>query len=263
VTGASAAWSRVAEEYARSILPDFVPVARTLCAYLEVGPADRVVDVACGPGTAALVAAELGAREVIGVDFAPDMVRVARARAEAAGRAGRVRFLEGDARSLPLDDLSADVVLSTFGVVFAPEPERAVSELARILVPNGRLGITAWPRDGAVGRYYDRIYRHIPAPVGPDAHRWGDPAEARALLEPRFEVLLAQAIEVPFDAPSAGEAWRRLRSSGRVATAYDALDPAARAAMDDDLLTFFGEHADRSGRVRWSRQALLVCARRS
>jgi ubiquinone/menaquinone biosynthesis C-methylase UbiE len=258
----AAAWSRVAEEYARYILPDFVPAARTLCAYLEVGPADRVVDVACGPGTAALVAAELGAREVIGVDFAPDMLRVAGQRAESAGVAARVRFLEGDATALPLDDMSAEVALSSFGVVFAPDPEGAVAELARVLVPHGRLGMTAWPRDRGVGQYYARIYRHLPAPQGHDSHRWGDPAQARAWLEPHFELLLAQTIDVPLDAPSPADAWQRLRSSGRVSAGYAALDAAARDAMDRDLHAFFAEHADGSGRVRWPREALVLCARR-
>ncbi len=258
----SAAWSRVAEEYARYILPDFVPAARALCAYLEIGPADRVVDVACGPGTAALVAAELGARQVVGVDFAPDMLRVAAGRAESAGVAARVRFLEGDATALPLDDMSADVAVSSFGVVFAPDPERAVAELARVLVPRGRLGMTAWPRERGVAQYYARIYRHLPKPPGHDSHRWGDPVQARAWLEPYFELLLAQTIEVPLDAPSAEEAWRRLRSSGRISAGYAALDAAARAAMDRDLHTFFAEHADASGRVRWPREALVLCARR-
>src|SRR5947209_18444841 len=104
------------------------PVAQSVVARAELGPGDRVVDLACGTGNAALLAAALGAR-VIGVDAAPRLLHVARERAHAGGLA--VEFRQGDLLDLPVGDGAADVVLSVFGVVFAPDPASAVHEIAR------------------------------------------------------------------------------------------------------------------------------------
>src|SRR4051812_7563030 len=100
------AWSAVAREYARHIVPGFRPAAQALCASLDVHPGDRVLDVACGPGTAAFVARELGAAKVVGVDYAEEMVTVAR---ERAVDDPALDFRLGNALALPVPDGAFDV----------------------------------------------------------------------------------------------------------------------------------------------------------
>lgn len=251
------AWSAVARDYARHIVPGLRPAARALCSYLDVRAGERVLDVACGPGTAALVAHELGAR-VVGVDYAEEMIVLARELG--AGRT-ELEFQVANALALPLPDESFDVVLSNFGVIFAPEPERAVREMARVLVEGGRAGLTAWPRAGTMGEYYDLATRYIVMPESThDPHSWGDPERAGAWFGVAFDVLLLQSLDVPFHAPSAAEAWRVLRTStGRVAVGYAALEPEARRAMDADMEAYFRGFAGTDGRVEWPREALVVC----
>lgn len=113
---------------------------------LDIAANERVVDVACGTGNAAIPAAAAGAR-VTGVDLAPEMLQIARACTEEAGVA--VDWVEGDAEALPLPDGHADVVVSTFGCMFAPRHEVVADELARVLAPGGRLGLCAWTPDGS------------------------------------------------------------------------------------------------------------------
>jgi len=114
------------------IAEQFLPAARVLVESAAPGPGERVVDVGCGTGNAALLAAALGAR-VIGVDPASRLLEVARE--DAAARGLDAEFAVGDAAELPLDDGSADLVVSVFGVIFAPDAAAAVAELARVTPP--------------------------------------------------------------------------------------------------------------------------------
>jgi SAM-dependent methyltransferase len=117
----------------------------------DAGPlaGERVVDVGCGTGNAALLAAARGA-QVTGVDPALRLLDVARARAAAA--AVDATFLAGEAAALPLADNSADLMLSVFGVIFAPDPQAAAAELARVTADDGRILLTAWIPGGAISR---------------------------------------------------------------------------------------------------------------
>ena len=138
----SAAWGaapfeRVAEEIA--------DVHDNLVARLAPKPGERFLDVACGTGGVAERAAALGA-DVTGVDFAAELVDTARRRAEERGLA--VHYDVGDAEALPYDDASFDVVASCFGVMFAPNQDRAAAELARVCKPGGRIGLACWTAGG-------------------------------------------------------------------------------------------------------------------
>lgn len=146
----------------------------------------RVVDVACGTGNAAIEAAQEGA-SVTGIDLTPQLLRVARKRSQQAKAA--VEWLEGNAESLPLPDGSQDVCLSCLGVMFAPDRKAAASELARVLRPKGILGLLSWqpkqwddpfsaPMVEALG---------VPPEGTPLPTDWGDPLQADDLLAPYFE----------------------------------------------------------------------------
>jgi ubiquinone/menaquinone biosynthesis C-methylase UbiE len=228
---------------------------------LGVGPGDRVLDIACGPGTAAATARALGAHEVVGVDYAANMVVVAQA---AAGSDSALRYVAGNALALPFSSARFDVVVSTFGLIFAPDPILAVQEAARVLGSGGRLGLLAWPPNGSIGEYQRVAFRHLEiAPAAHDPFLWGVAAQARAWLEPAFEAVEVLPLEVPFEAASPAAAWTALSTAtGRVAAAYAELTLEQRARLDAEMIEFFTPFCDADGRVRWPRQAMMILARR-
>jgi ubiquinone/menaquinone biosynthesis C-methylase UbiE len=139
---------------------------------------DRVLDVACGTGNAALAAARRGAAAV-GVDAAADLVELATRRAR--GLDGDVRFVVGDALDLPVEDASFDAVVSVFGVIFAPDPDRAAAEVLRAVRPGGRIALTSWVPAGPINATGRLLWSAVSAPPS-DPPRWGDAAWASQIL---------------------------------------------------------------------------------
>src|SRR5688572_15403253 len=120
-------------------------VGETLCEAVDLQAGSRVLDVACGNGNASLAAARRWC-QVTGVDFVPALVEQARVRA--AAERLPATFQVGDAEALDFPDASFDYVLSTFGVMFAPDQERAARELARVCKPGGKIGLANWSPTG-------------------------------------------------------------------------------------------------------------------
>jgi SAM-dependent methyltransferase len=170
------------------------PAARVLVDHAAPVAGERVVDVGCGTGTAALLAAERGAR-VTGVDPAARLLEVGRA--EAAARGLDATFALGDAAALPLADAEADVVLSAFGVIFAPDPRAAAAELARVTAPGGRIVLSAWIPGGAIGDAVraagEAVRNALGAPAGPPPFPWHEREALAELFAPHgFEVTVAE-----------------------------------------------------------------------
>jgi SAM-dependent methyltransferase len=160
---------------------EFEPVAEAVVKQAELRPGERVLDLACGTGNAALLAAGHGAR-VVGVDSAGRLLGVARERARALGV--EVDFREGDLLELPVDDAAVDVVASVFGLIFAADPSRAVHEVARVVRPGGRVYVTAWIPAGPIdamlaasGRVLARLTQAPPRKRFP----WSDRAAVASL----------------------------------------------------------------------------------
>src|SRR5690606_26015107 len=128
-----------------------------------------------GTGNAAIRAAEAGG-VVTALDLTPEMFEAGRRRAAEAGV--EISWVEGDAEALPFDDASFDVVLSTFGVMFAPRHAVAARELVRVLRPGGRIGLATWVPDGTVGDMFRTVAAEMPAPppIAEPPLAWGDPA---------------------------------------------------------------------------------------
>ena len=162
-----------------------LPAAQAVVEAAKLGPDERVVDVGCGTGNAALLAARAGAH-VVGVDPAARLLDVARAAAAADGL--DATFVSGDAAAIPVDDASADAVLSVFAVIFAPDAGAAAAELARVLAPSGRIVLSAWDPDDAIVRMNgvaaDAVRQALGAPAGPPGFGWHDPQALAALFAP-------------------------------------------------------------------------------
>ena len=160
------------------------PVAEAVVAMAAPRAGDRVLDVACGTGNAALRAAAQGA-DVVGVDVSERLVGVARQRADEAGLSAE--FLVGDALALPVADASFDIVLSVFGVIFAPDPAQAIREVARVLRADGRAYITAWVPAGPINAMLTVVGRAVGRATGappPKRFAWSDGDAVRSIAEP-------------------------------------------------------------------------------
>jgi SAM-dependent methyltransferase len=140
---------------------DLWEMGARIVARVGVKPDEDVLDIACGTGNTAVRAAAAGGR-VVGVDITPELFEAGKREAAAAGV--EIQWVEGDAEALPFGDRSFDVVLSTFGVMFAPRHDVAASELLRVLRPGGRFCIFSWCPDGAVGKMFQSLAGYMPPP---------------------------------------------------------------------------------------------------
>jgi SAM-dependent methyltransferase len=180
-----------------------LPVARKVVDWARPAPGENVVDVGCGTGNGALLAAERGAH-VTGVDPAERLLEVARV--EAAARGLEATFVKGDAASIPLDDGAAHLVLSVFGVIFAPDAEAAAGELARVTAEDGRIVLSAWIPEGAISASVREARQTISAalgtPPGPPPFPWHEQDALDGLFGPHgFEVSLREEKQA-FGGPS-------------------------------------------------------------
>ena len=255
------AWSTVAREYARSIAPGFRPAARALGEFAGIAAGNRVLDVACGPGTAALEARGLGAGAITGVDYAAGMLEMAR---ELTRGQADFTFIEGNALELPVPDAAFDVAISNFGAIFAPDPLRVVSELARAVRPGGHAGLSAWLHDDVTAAYYELAYRHLERqPSSHDPYAWGIPAQAASWMGTAFTSIETRPLAVPMEGSSPAAIWEVLsHATGRVTAGYALLAASARREFDADMEQYFEQFRREEGSVLWPRQALLIRGRR-
>ena len=141
---------------------------------------DQVLDVAAGNGNATLAAARRGCR-VTSTDYVAGLLEHGAERARAEGL--QVSFQVADAEALPFADASFHKVLSTFGVMFAPDHARAAAEMVRVCKPGGRIGLANWTPDSLVGRMFKVLGRQLPPPAGVQSPSlWGVEAHLQSLF---------------------------------------------------------------------------------
>ena len=138
-------------------------VGEQLCEALDIRAGQRVLDVAAGNGNATLAAARRWCK-VVSTDYVPALLE--RGGERAAAERLEVEFQKADAEALPFADDSFDVVVSTFGVMFTPDQERAAAEMIRVCRPGGKIGLANWTPDGFIGQLFRTIGRHLPPPAG-------------------------------------------------------------------------------------------------
>ena len=223
---------------------DFGQIARTIKNVAEefmarqpLNPGSRVLDVACGTGNLAILAARRGC-VVSGIDLAGNLIDQARNRAAAEGL--RIDFKQGDAEALPFADCQFDLVVSTFGVMFAPRPNVAAAELLRVTRSGGQVALANWTPEGFLGNMFQVFKAHLPPPPAgvPSPMGWGDEATVLLRLRHGFaDVRLTRRIarmRYPFPPAETVEFFRQYY--GPTQRAFASLDDSAQAALRRDLV---------------------------
>lgn len=232
-TWMSGDFDRVARVYA--------PCAAAFVGRLALEPGERVLDVACGSGNLSLPAARAGA-VVTGIDIATNLVETARGRAQTEGL--HVYFDEGDAEQMPYGDSSFDVVMTMFGAMFAPRPEKAAAELLRVCRTGGRVAMANWTPTGFIGQMFKATAAHVPPPNIPSPLLWGDEVTVRARLREGVSDLRLTRRTVAFRLPmTPGQTVDFFREwYGPTLRAFASLDEDGRAALRRDLTRLWSEH---------------------
>jgi len=200
-------------------------------------PGSKVLDVACGTGNLAVIAARRGC-SASGIDIASNLISQARARAAAENL--RIDFQEADAEALPFADSQFDLVVSMFGVMFAPRPEVAVAELRRVTRPGGQIALANWTPEGFIGKMFNIFKAHLPPPPAgvPSPMGWGDEGTVRSRLQHGFaDVRLNRRIALmryPFPPAETVEFFRQYY--GPTQRAFASLDASAQSALRRDLV---------------------------
>jgi SAM-dependent methyltransferase len=219
-------------------------VGELLCEGVDLRAGERVIDVAAGNGNATLAAARRFAL-VTSTDYVPALLTRGKRRAEAEGL--DVIFEVADAEALPYPDASFDVVLSTFGVMFAPDHEQAAGELTRVCRPGGRIGIASWTPAGFLGKLLRVVAGHVPPIPGVRSPLlWGTEAHCQDLFSGAAAIAhTARHFAFRYRSPEHFvDVFRTYY--GPVHKAFAALEADRQAALEKDLIALLRQ-ADRGG----------------
>jgi SAM-dependent methyltransferase len=210
-------------------------VGESLCEALDLRAGERVLDVAAGNGNATLAAARRWC-SVVSTDYVPELLERGRARAAAEGLP--VRFEQADAENLPYTDHSFDVVMSTFGVMFTPDQDKAAAEMARVCKPGGRIGLANWTPSSFVGEIFKTMGKYLPPTVGLKSPAlWGTEARLRELFGARIDSMAIERKEFMFRYRSAAHWLEVFRTFyGPMHKAFAALDADKQDALTSDLI---------------------------
>jgi len=210
-------------------------VGESLCEALDLRAGERVLDVAAGNGNATLAAARRWCN-VVSTDYVPTLLERGRARASAEGLP--VQFEQADAENLPYPDHSFDAVLSTFGVMFTPDQDKAAAEMARACKPGGRIGLANWTPASFVGGIFKTIGKYVTPAAGVKSPAlWGTEARLHELFGERLDAISIERRDFVFRYHSAAHWLEVFRTFyGPMNKAFAALDGAKQEALGADLI---------------------------
>jgi ubiquinone/menaquinone biosynthesis C-methylase UbiE len=214
-------------------------VGETLCEAIDLRSTQRVLDVAAGNGNATLAAARRFC-EVVSTDYVPSLLD--RARERSAAERLPVVFQVADVENLPFPDQSFDVVLSTFGVMFAPNHERSASEMLRVVKSGGKIGVANWTPESFIGQLFKTMGQYLPPAAGLKSPAlWGTEGHLKMLFGDKASVSTTRKHFVfRYKSP---KHWLEIFKAfyGPVFKSFAALDPAIQTALETDLLALVGK----------------------
>jgi ubiquinone/menaquinone biosynthesis C-methylase UbiE len=216
--------------------------AESFVGRVGIRPGLRVLDVACGTGNSAIPAARAGA-DVTGVDIAPNSLAQARKRAVAEKLSAK--FEEGDAEALPFPDAAFDVVITMFGAMFAPRPDRVATELLRVCKPGGTIAMANWTPEGFVGKSFRATAELVPPPPGiPAPVLWGDEKVVRQRFASAVSKLSAERraarFQYPFPPEQVVELFREY--FGPTKMAFSRLDESGKKQLSTQMESLWRQH---------------------
>jgi len=210
-------------------------VGESLCEALDLRAGERVLDVAAGNGNATLAAARRWT-DVTSTDYVPALLERGRARASAEGLP--VQFEPADAENLQFGDAHFDVVMSTFGVMFTPDQEKAAAEMARVCKPGGRIGLANWTPSSFIGELFKLMGRYLPPPAGVKSPAlWGTEERLRELFGSRVDSIATARKNFVFRYRSPAHWLEVFRTFyGPMHKAFGALDATKQESLAADLI---------------------------
>lgn len=215
-------------------------VGEELCEALDLRAGQKVIDVAAGNGNISLAAARRWC-DVVSTDYVSALLENGRARAAADGL--KIQFREADAEALPFADGSFDVVVSTFGVMFTPDQDRAAAEMLRVCRSDGKIGLANWTPDGFIGQLFKTIGKHLPPPHGARSPAlWGTPARIAEMFDSKSASISSKQRDFVFRYRSPGH-WLEIFKTfyGPMLKAFAALDAARQSELEQDLISLVGQ----------------------
>lgn len=214
-------------------------VGEQLCETLDLRAGSRVLDVAAGNGNATLAAARRWCR-VTSTDYVGALL--ARGRERAAAERLDIEFREADVEALPFADGSFDAVVSTFGCMFAPNPQRTAAEMLRVCKSGGKIGMANWTPEGMIGQLFKTIGGHVKPPAGIESPAlWGSRKRIDELFGAQASAIDVTPKQFAFRYRSAEHMLEIFRNFyGPVLKAFAALDPAVQPLLARDLLALLG-----------------------
>jgi ubiquinone/menaquinone biosynthesis C-methylase UbiE len=214
-------------------------VGEELCEALDVRPGQKVLDVAAGNGNVTLAAARRWC-DVVSTDYVPSLLERGQLRAKAEGLP--VEFQVADAEALPFADAAFDIVVSTFGVMFTPDQDKAASELLRVCKRGGKIGLANWTPEGFIGQLFKTLGQYLPPPAGARSPAlWGTQSRINEMFEASAESIKAERRHFTFRYHSPDHFLQIFRSYyGPMLKAFAALDETNREGLSRDLLALIG-----------------------
>ena len=208
-------------------------VGEELCEALDIRSAQKVLDVAAGNSNVSLAAV-------------PALLE--RAKERAAAERLDIEFMEADAEALPFADASFDVVVSTFGVMFTPDQDRAGGEMLRVCRRGGKIGLANWTPESFIGQLFKTLGKHIPPPAGVESPSlWGSEARLRELFPAQYAAIATKTKQFVFRYRSPAHWLEVFRNYyGPLHKAFAALPPQQQAALEHDVMELMARF-NRSG----------------
>ncbi|HEV2713152.1 MAG TPA: methyltransferase domain-containing protein [Gaiellaceae bacterium] len=250
-------WSSGAYQGVTETIAD---IHRVAIERLDPQPGQRLLDLACGTGAVAELAAAAGA-DVVGVDIAPALIEQARERAAERGLA--IDYRTGDAEALELEDASFDLVASTCGIMFAPDHQAVARELARVTKQGGRIALVCWTPESGLAQMFE-VMRPFQPPSPPGVGNqfdWGREDYVRDLLADAFELAFDRGDSV-LVAESGQSVWQLFSAEyGPTKTLADSLEEEKREELQRAFVDLH-ERSRTDGRIEFSRTYLLTVGTR-